>query len=335
MGSLWIVWLKFFLSAAVVVAGGVRLTRYADALSEKMNLSKAWVGMILLGLITSFPELAASLASTVLLRAPNLAVGNIAGSVNFNLMIIVLMDIIYRKGAITDQVKPSRTYDFSAEFFGILASIVVIEIFLAWHLGVLSFGHVSYGSILIVLVYILSVKTIFDSGERPSVEIKPIAQAIKDAKEPIIKLLISASVVVVGGIWLSGICDDIAQTTSLGRTFTGTVFLGFVTSLPEIVVSLSALKMGAFDLAFGNVLGSNIFNILILAICDIFYKSGPIFARVSSTHILIMAVSVLLTTILIIGIQSPKKKTIFGLGLDTILMLICFAMGMKFLYHLR
>lgn len=335
MESSWIVWAKFLVSAVLVVIGGVKLTRYANVVSDKMNLSKAWVGMILLGLITSLPELAASLASVVLLRAPNLAVGNIAGSVNFNLMIVVLLDIAYRKGAVTNQVKASRTYDFSAEFFGILASIVVIEIFLAWHLGVLSFGHVSCGSILIVLVYVLAVRTIFESGEKPSAEKKPIAQTIKDAKEPLVKLLVSAAVVVIGGIWLSGICDEIARMTLLGRTFTGTIFLGFVTSLPEIVVSLVALKIGAFDLAFGNILGSNIFNILILAVCDLFYKRGPLFARVSSAHILIMSLSVLLTTILIIGIQNPKKKTIFGLGIDTFFMLICFAMGLKFLYHLR
>lgn len=335
MGSLWVVWLKFFLSASIVVVGGIRLTRYADILSDEMDLSKAWVGMILLGLITSFPELAASLASAVLFNAPDLAVGNIAGSVNINLMIIVLMDIVYRKGAVTNQAKPSRTYDFSAEFFGILASIVVIEIFLARYLGVFTLGHVSYGSLLIILVYILAARTIFDSEEKPSADKKPILQAVKDAKEPLVKLLISATVVIIGGIWLSGICDEIAGMTSLGHTFTGTVFLGFVTSLPEIVVSLSALKMGAFDLAFGNVLGSNIFNILILAICDLFYRRGALFARVSSTHILIIAMSILLTTILIIGIQKPNKKTYFGLGLDSILMLICFAFGFNFLYYLR
>lgn len=140
---------------------------------------------------------------------------------------------------------------------------------------------------------------------------------------------------VLSSISLSGACDQIAIITGLGRTFVGTTFLAIVTSLPEIVVSISALKMNSIDLAFGNIFGSNMSNILILGICDFFYVKKPMMASVSPTHILMMSLSVVLTTILIFGIQKRCKKTFFGFGIDVILMMVCFAAGMKFLYDLR
>ncbi|MDD3374317.1 MAG: hypothetical protein PHY73_01155 [Candidatus Omnitrophica bacterium] len=329
-----IIWLKFSMSAGLVIFSGIKLTKCADILSDRFSINKAWMGMILLGAITSLPEATASIASAAVIRAPNLAIGNIAGSVNFNLMIVVLMDFMYHRGSVTGQIQVKRTYEWSAVFYGILSSIVVIEIFLSPKTNLITFGPVSLGSILIVIFYFLGSKFIFKKKVKDTDSRIKHVVSVQD-KILIFKMVAGALVVIFSGIWLSGICDQISSITGLGQTFVGTTFLGFVTSLPEIVVSLSALRMGAFDLAFGNIFGSNMVNLLILAVSDLFYIKGPIFADVSQTHILMMTLSVVLTTILIVGIRKGVKKTFFGFGFDTILMMICFAVGMKFLYDLR
>ncbi|MDP8265277.1 MAG: hypothetical protein P9M12_07395 [Candidatus Aceula lacicola] len=328
------VWLKFIISAGLVVFAGIKLTKYADILSDRFSISKAWMGMILLGAITSLPEATASIASAAVFHAPNLAVGNIAGSVNFNLMIVVLMEFVYRKGSITAQIQTKRTYEWSAVFYSLLSSIVVIEIFLSSKTNLIAFGPISLGSILIVVFYFLGSKFIFKKeANDKSNSVKRVVTS--QDKILILKMAAGAFAVILGGVWLSDSCNQISAITGLGQTFVGITLLGFVTSLPEIVVSVSALKMGAFDLAFGNIFGSNMFNILILAICEIVYRKGPIFAAVAQTHILMMTLSVVLTTILIVGIRKGAKKTFFGFGFDVILMMICFAIGMKFLYDLR
>jgi len=245
-----------------------------------------------------------------------------------------LMEFVYRKGSITAQIQTKRTYEWSAVFYSLLSSIVVIEIFLSSKTNLIAFGPISLGSILIVVFYFLGSKFIFKKeANDKSNSVKRVVTS--QDKILILKMAAGAFAVILGGVWLSDSCNQISAITGLGQTFVGITLLGFVSSLPEIVVSVSALKMGAFDLAFGNIFGSNMFNILILAICEIVYRKGPIFAAVAQTHILMMTLSVVLTTILIVGIRKGAKKTFFGFGFDVILMMICFAIGMKFLYDLR
>ena len=166
MASPWWMWGKFFISAALVILGGIKLTRYADIVSDEFRLNKTWTGMVILGIVTSFPELAASLASVVFVNAPNLAIGNISGSININLMIVVLMDIFYRKGSVTSQIHKTKSYEFSIAFFGMMASIVVIEIFLANYLNIFALGPISYGSLAIVLIYVFGARIIFESSDQ-------------------------------------------------------------------------------------------------------------------------------------------------------------------------
>ena len=115
-------------------------------------------------------------------------------------------------------------------------------------------------------------------------------------------------VVIIAAIFLPKIGEGIAETTGLGQTFVGNIFIALSTSLPEVVVSISAVKMGAIDLAVGNLFGSNIFNILILAIDDIFFVKGPILSFVNTSHIISALSAILMTAIAIIGLTYRSEK---------------------------
>jgi len=148
-------------------------------------------------------------------------------------------------------------------------------------------------------------------------------------------LLISAALVIAGAIWLARSADIIAQQTGLGGTFFGSIFLAFVTSLPELVVSISALRLGSLDLAIGNIFGSNMTNMFIVFICSLFHRGAPILSTVSKVHVITAALSIVLTYVAVKGIFVRNKKTVFGLSWSSLIMIFFFVVGTSILYKLR
>jgi cation:H+ antiporter len=119
----------------------------------------------------------------------------------------------------------------------------------------------------------------------------------------------------------------------LGNSFFGTLFIAAATSLPELVVSLAALRMGSIDMAVGNLLGSNVFNIFILGIDDVFYKEGSLFKAISSTHLLSVFFTIIMTAVVGLGLLfKPKKKQVWLLSIDTFIILLLYLALMIFLF---
>jgi cation:H+ antiporter len=112
----------------------------------------------------------------------------------------------------------------------------------------------------------------------------------------------NALFIVGAATYLPYLGEEIARLTGLGRTFVGSIFIAVATSLPEIVVSFSALRMGAADMAFGNVLGSNLFNVAILGIDDVFFTRGVLTAHVSAANGVSAVAAMTMTAIAVIGL---------------------------------
>ena len=94
--------------------------------------------------------------------------------------------------------------------------------------------------------------------------------------------MVSAALVVGAAIWLANSGDRIAETMGLEASFVGTQFLAFSTSLPELATSFAAVRLGAPDLAIGNILGSNVFNMgFILFLDDVAFTDGAIWSAAS------------------------------------------------------
>lgn len=338
-GDISMYWLEFFISAVVIVLAGTTLTVCADKLSDRLRLGKVWIGVVLLGVVTSLPEAVASLTAIVSLRADDLAVGNLLGSNNFNPMLIVMMDALYRQGALTDAVHPGPSHKISAVFAILLTVIVIADIMFNAAFPVLHAGPLSLGGVLIALCYFAGMRRLARLGTGQSVIARGGEQAaVRDtaAGRMWIQLLISAVLVVGGAIWLAKSAEIIADQTGLGMTFVGSIFLAFVTSLPETVVSLSALRLGSLDLAIGNIFGSNMTNMFILFVCGLFRRGGPLVGAVSRTHIVTAVLGILLTFVAVVGIFSRKgKKTALGFGWDSLIMTFLFIAGTTVLYLLK
>jgi cation:H+ antiporter len=142
-------------------------------------------------------------------------------------------------------------------------------------------------------------------------------------------------VVIIAAIFLPKIGEGIAETTGLGQTFVGNIFIALSTSLPEVVVSISAVKMGAIDLAVGNLFGSNIFNIFILVLDDMFFVKGPILSFVNANHIISALSAILMTAIAIIGLTYRAEKKTLLLAWDSVGILLVYIANIMLLYMLR
>lgn len=123
--------------------------------------------------------------------------------------------------------------------------------------------------------------------------------------------VLAAIAVVAAGIWLPFIAGDLAEALQWEQSFVGTLFVAAITSAPEVVVTVAALRMGAIDLAVGNLFGSNLFNIAILAIDDLLYLPGPLFADVSTAHIASAFSAMMMSGLAIVGLVLRPVSRIF------------------------
>jgi len=328
--------LTFTISTLLIIIAGSRLTVWVDRLSDQLHLGKLWIGIVLLGLVTSLPEAITCLVSVVSLNANDLAVGNILGSNNFNPILIVVMDVFYRSGSITNIVIPQKSHAVSALLAVALTLCVVVEIFLQTRYSIPVLLHVSIGSVIIAILYLGGMRWLAQL-EAGGEEIVSSQGNVSEGSitKTVTNIIFCAVVVIVAAFFLAGSADQLAQQTGLGQTFVGSIFLALVTSLPELVVSLSAMRLNSYDLAIGNIFGSNMGNVFILFLCDIVYFNGALLNNVSETHILTGLLSVALTLLAIWGIFKKDKKVIGGLGFDSVLMITLFGCGTAVLYHLR
>ena len=147
-------------------------------------------------------------------------------------------------------------------------------------------------------------------------------------KKACIFYAVFATMIAGAGIWLAYIGTDLAQLLGLGQNFVGSLFISFTTTLPEITVSVAALRIGAKELAVANMFGSNLFNMSIIFINDVLYRKAPIFTAISQQHIFIAFVVIFMTAIVCAGlVLKPKKKTKLGLSNYAIGLIIVFILG--------
>jgi len=148
------------------------------------------------------------------------------------------------------------------------------------------------------------------------------------SKKAYIGYAISAACIIAAGIWLAFLGADVAEATGLGTSFVGSLIIGFSTTLPEITVSFSALRLGAIDMCVANMIGSNLFNMMVIGIDDIFYTKGPVLAHVSPNHVFTALMVILMTGIFVAALVSPpRRKTPIGASWYALALIGVFVVG--------
>lgn len=327
-------WLLFIACAAVILVAGTQLSRYGDVIADMTGLGRTWIGVVLLASVTSLPELITGFSSVAIFRVPNIAMGDIAGSCMFNLLIIAMLDALHGPSPISARVHQGQV--LSASFGVILLGLVSLSIVLGEMLPII--GWMSVSSVLFIVIYLLAMRTIFTYEQRRIVaefvaEMATEAEARHPSAARVYGLFTLNAVLIVGAaLYLPGLAETLAETTGLGQTFFGTIFVALSTSLPEVVVSIAALRIGAIDMAVGNIFGSNLFNIGILALDDLFYTPGPLLAAIETSHIIAVLAAMIMTAIAIVGLTYRSDSKRLFVAWDALGIAVVYALANVALY---
>ena len=325
-----LLWLKFIVTALIIIFSGIRLCYYGDQIAQRTGLTRAWVGIILIAAITSLPEVVTSMGAALMVKAPDLALGDLLGSNAFNLMALGLLLVIYRQKRPTSKIFGGAI----CSFFGIiLVGLVGGGIIFR---SPFSLGWFGLDSLLILTIYLLGMRFVYRYEHRNESPKSKVQSPKLNYKGIYLRFIVAALFIVGAGIWLANLGEEIAIKTHWGRAFVGSFFLAVTTSLPEVVVAGTALKIGALDMAIGALLGSNMFNLSIIPLTDIFYRPGPILKAVSPTSSLLTAGIVMALTIITLGgLLYRSKKKVPRFSPDSLLVVTIYLIGMYCLFKIR
>jgi cation:H+ antiporter len=331
-----LLWPGFILCTLAIVYSGIRLSKYGDIIAEKTGLGRAWIGLVLMASVTSLPELVTGISSVTFAGVPDIAVGDVLGSCVFNIFIIALLDAAYRVMPIS--AKAHQGNILAAAFGILLLSVVAASIFLNEHITPL--GWIGPYSIFFAVIYFIAMRLVYFYEKRQIAALikeKAVELRYQDisTKTAVIQYSLNAVIVIMAATFLPKIGEGIAETTGLGQTFVGNIFIAVSTSLPELVVSFSAVKMDAVDLAIGNLFGSNIFNIFILALDDLFFVKGPLLAFANQNHIVSALSAIAMTAIAIIGLTYRAEKKLMFLAWDSVGIVVIYVINLMVLYMLK
>jgi cation:H+ antiporter len=295
--------LGFVASGAVVVLAGIVLARSSDVIAARTRLGRVWVGSIFLAAATSLPELSTDIAA-VRIGAADLAAGDIFGSSMANMLI--LAGIAVRPGVELFR-RAARDHALSAALAIVMNSVAALAILSGSNTTLLGLEP---GSLLLLLAYIAGTRMLFRHSvvaQRAGVttELAGAAATPPEARGrprlslrgAIARFLVAALMIVLAAPVFAHAAARLAQLTGITTSLIGTWLVGITTSLPELATSVAAIRMGAVDLAIGNLLGSNAFNAIVFVPLDLAYGGASLFDALSVVHVMTALVGILMTAV--------------------------------------
>jgi cation:H+ antiporter len=304
----------FAIMSAIIIGAGVVLAKSGDRIADVTGLGGLLIGMVLVAAATSLPEIAVAVSAVVVEDSPDLAIGNLFGSNMANMALLAVVDLAYR-GRVWHRVGPGHAR--TAAVAVALTAVAVLAVLRPFEV---TLGWVGIESLIIFIGFVSLIAWTHRSSTPavPTGEVsheEAIAAGDVEHEGPLsgssmfmairadlARFGIAALVILVSAPILVMAADGIAEEASLGESFVGASFLAFSTSLPELATALAAVRIGAFDLAVGSLLGSNAFNMAIILIVDVFYLDGPILAAVHAIEAFVGVSAILLMAIVVAGI---------------------------------
>ncbi len=323
-------WIEFVLCSVLIFVFGFKLSDYAHAISKKGVFSAGLMGVFFLSVVTSCPEIFASLGSITIVNAPDLAIGDLVGSVIFNLFAIAIMAFFFKKGSMLQGQTRSNilTATLTMLMLGLLIGFIALRLFFGINLGIFNIG---LDAVIIGLIYIAGIVIIYrHESQNTQAETTRTPHGHLWAK-----FGISSIVIIASGFYLARVGKAIVDSYGWNEMYIGLLLLAIATSLPEIVVSFTALKIGSREMAVGNILGSNFFNIFIIVLLDIFYRKGTFLSSVSGLNAYSCFFAIILTGVVLLRMLKKGQEEKFARVLgDSIAIIILFAVGHYMLFNL-
>jgi len=307
----------FVTGALAIYLSGGRLAEAGTRLAARLGVGATALGLFGLAVITSLPELTVTLAAMLRENTPNLALGNILGSNNFNATTIALLEVAFVGGwflGAVDGRRYTRTCVLLLVLTGVVAAGVLFGASMPPVASVLVFG--------LPIVAVFVIESAIGGGGSPLVEEIGGDASPTSTGSLVARFVVLAAIVVAAGFVVAISARQIADhefvvgggVFRLGQTFTGTLFVAVATSLPEVSVALGALRRaGSTDVALGTLLGSNSINVLIFAIGAplLMLKPGGVSAwgAVSRGNMVSVVVAAVLTVFILLGLRPRLGRS--------------------------
>ena len=322
--------IAFIVAALVIVIAGSHLARQADALADQTGLGEALFGVLLLAGVTSLPDFAATLSAAIDAR-PDLAMSNVMGSMAVNLSFLGVADIVYRKANL-EHAAASSVNLMLAGLLIVLLTLPLLAIFTP---------NITYWSVhpitpLIVVAYLFGLRLVHHTQAKPMWFPRLTYQTVSDQPEKNtqgqsvtlwIGFIIMAGLTGMAGWILMEAAKVIADQTGLSETLVGGLFTALATSTPELVTTIAAIRIGALTLAVSNIFGTNCFNILVVAAADAGYVHGSIYHDMAPVQMTWGLVSILMTSILLLGLVRRETYGIGRIGFESAMILGVYAVA--------
>lgn len=333
-------WGIFALSAATIVIAGTKLSQYGDRIAELTGLGRLWIGVLLMAAATSLPEVFTTMSAS-LMKAPDLAAGDLFGAGMTNMLTLGLIDLLHRGKRVWQQAAFEHTLVASLAMVltGLAAFFVLLRADVE-HAGV------GVGSLLLLIMYVLGMRIVFrqEDVKRRQREHETVIEAVALSTDgPIGRraalrrasagFAVAALALLISAPLLAGSAREIAERTGVSATFIGTSLVAMTTSMPELVTSLAAVRLGAFDLAVGNLFGSNAFNMAAFFFADVAFREGPLLSTVDPAHVLTALWSILLMNVGLMGIMYRVEKRYLLIEPDSIVMIVGYFLGLWLLFR--
>lgn len=333
--------LALFAAAGILVwICGTKLARYVDDIGERTGMGQAFLGIALLGVTTSLPEIATTLTGAVIGNAP-LVTGNLFGGIAMQVALLAIVDATVVRGALT-YAAPRPVLLFQGVMLVMLLAIALVGIALREPVALAGVGLTS---VVVMLVYLVTVHVTSNPKYLP--RWRPIAPAggetrsrksrrvRQSAARLYSRTVLAAVVILIAGWLLASVGDAMGRQTDLGPTFVGVVFVAISTSLPELSTTLTAAREGHYEMAISNILGTNCLSIALLLPADIAYADGAILATSDRATVLAIAMGLIVTAIHLLGLLERRNRTVLGMGVDSLAIICVYVMSLVGIYTLR
>jgi cation:H+ antiporter len=332
------VWVNvgIFLAAAVLVwSAGTRLTHALDSVSRKTGWGEAFVGMLLLGGITSLPEIANSITSSWT-GNPALAVNNLLGSAAINILLLAVADAFIGREAVTSAVARPSTLMMATlcmlALVTVAAAVTVTDVLVlgvgVWSVAVCA---ISIGSFWLSVGYDDRAAWVVRNADADALDEPEEHDDSRPMRSLVMTSAVTGAVIFIAGYALSQTGDALAEQTGIGTGMVGFALIGLSTSMPELSSIVAALRLRRYEMAFGQVLGTNFINLSLLLLADAVFAGGPVVNELSRFETVSALLGATLIGVFLVGLLERRNPTVMKMGWDSLAVMILFAGGLVLL----
>jgi cation:H+ antiporter len=324
----------FLVAGIVVWFAGVRLTRNLDTLAARLRIDRVFVGMLLLGGITSLPEVA-NVATASVMGNPALAANNLLGSAAINVVLLAIADAWLGRHAVTGIVARPSTMMMAT-----LCMLVLIAVALAITIGDIDVFGVGVGALAICALSIgcFRLATGYDARSPWSLDSDQAERGAEDTEDaPFgtpalwLRVAVDGSLIFAAGYALSQTGDAIAEQTGIASALVGFALIGLATSTPELATILTALRLHRPEMAFGQVLGTNFVNLSLILLGDALFAGGPLINELGTFEVVSALLGAALIGIFLVGLLEHRDRTVLKMGYDSAAVILLFGLGLGLL----